>query len=281
MKLFKVKAPTMVGLWMTAATLFYASEVMLSAGEVAPAAKPRVKLVLVGDSTVADKSGWGLGFKASVQDSAECINTAMGGRSSQSFMDDGRWTNALALHGDYYLIQFGHNNEPGKPGRSTDMATFVNNMEAYVDQARGLGAKPILVTPLARRQWDKSREGKIKSSLRPYAEAIEKIALEKKVPVLDLHSRSIELCEKLGKEGCVAFSPLKQVDGTNTLDNTHLNEMGSFLFAKLVVAEIRKSIPELASYFRSETISGKEFIKDDQAVSAMVFKTESDRLRLK
>ncbi|HEY1789781.1 MAG TPA: lysophospholipase, partial [Verrucomicrobiae bacterium] len=90
----------------------------------------KIVIVLVGDSTVNDRTGWGLGFKQFLDtNKVECINVAAGGRSSMSFMREGRWTNALALKGDYYLIQFGHNNEPGKPGRSTDMATFVRNME--------------------------------------------------------------------------------------------------------------------------------------------------------
>jgi pectinesterase len=232
--------------------LLAVGQTVLTGGE-SLTAQPMVRIVLVGDSTVMDKSGWGLGFKAYVKDGAECINTAMGGRSSKSFMDEGRWTNALALHGDYYLIQFAHNNEPGKPGRSTDMATFVHNMETYVDQTRAMGARPILVTPLTRRQWDKTDKTKIKSSLEPYAEAVKKIAAEKKVPVLDLHSRSIELCERFGQDGCKAFSPLKVVDGTNTLDNTHLNAQGSFLFASLVVAEIRKVVPDLARYLGGDT----------------------------
>ncbi len=88
----------------------------------------KTRIVLVGDSTVTESAGWGLGFKHLITDKVELINTAQGGRSSQSFRAEGRWTNALALKGDYYLIQFGHNNEPGKPGRSTDMATYVSNL---------------------------------------------------------------------------------------------------------------------------------------------------------
>ena len=126
------------------------------------AADTKIKIILVGDSTVTDNAGWGLGFKQFLTpETVELINTSRGGRSSQSFMTEGRWTNALALHGDYYLIQFGHNNEPGKPGRSTDMPTFVANMKQYVDDARAIGAKPILVTPISRRQWDKEHPGKI------------------------------------------------------------------------------------------------------------------------
>ncbi len=230
---------------------------ILSAADAAPAEHHIIRIVLVGDSTVTDKSGWGLGFKLFLStNAAECINTAAGGRSSKSFMDEGKWTNALALKGDYYLIQFGHNNEPGKPGRSTDMPTFVSNMTSYVDEARVIGAKPILVTPLTRRQWDKTNFGKIKSSLEPYADEVRKIAAAKNVPLIDLHTRSIEVCEKLGREGCLAFSPSKIVDSTNAVDNTHLNARGSVIFARLVVEELRKVAPELAPFFRAEPACG-------------------------
>lgn len=214
----------------------------------------KIKIVLIGDSTVTDNAGWGLGFKQFLADEAECINTSRGGRSSQSFITEGRWTNALALKGDYYLIQFGHNNEPGKPGRSTDMPTFVANMKQYVDDARASGAKPVLVTPLTRRQWDKERPGRIKSSLAPYAEEVRKIAAEKKVPLVDLQARSIELCESLGPEKCLEFSPPKVVEGTNTggFDGTHLNAKGYVLFARLVVEELRRNAPELVPVLRKE-----------------------------
>jgi pectinesterase len=215
-----------------------------------------VKIILVGDSTVTDNAGWGLGFKQFLTDGAECINTSQGGRSSESFRREGRWTNALALQGDYYLIQFGHNNEPGKLGRSTDMPTFVSNMVSYVEEAQAIGAKPVLVTPLTRRQWDKEHPGKIKSSLAPYAEEVRKLAAEKHVPLVDLQARSIELCESLGPEKCLEFSPPKMIDGTNTggFDGTHLKTKGHVLFARLVVEELRKAAPELAPTLRAEPL---------------------------
>ena len=227
----------------------------LSAAEAGNAGGGKIKIILVGDSTVTDNAGWGLGFKQFLADGVECVNTARGGRSSQSFMNEGRWTNALALRGDYYLIQFGHNNEPGKPGRSTDMPTFVANLKQYVDDTRAIGAKPVLVTPLTRRQWDKEQPGKIKSSLAPYAEEVRKIAAEKNVPLVDLQARSIELCESLGPEKCLEFSPLKTVDGKTTHDGTHLNGKGYVLFARLVVEELRKSAPELAPRLREKPLN--------------------------
>jgi pectinesterase len=219
---------------------------LLNAQDAAPVTNHRIKIVLVGDSTVNDRIGWGLGFKQFVDtNKVEVINVAAGGRSSMSFMREGKWTNALALKGDYYLVQFGHNNEPGKPGRSTDMATFIANMNQYVDDARTIGATPVLVTPLTRRQWDKENPGKIKSSLEPYAEDVRKIAADKNVPLVDLHARSIELCEQLGPEKCYEFSPTKVVNGTNAYDGTHLRGPGRVMFARLVVEELRKAVPAL------------------------------------
>jgi pectinesterase len=234
-----------------ASVLFLAAS-SLHAETPAPSTEHKIKIILVGDSTVTDNAGWGLGFKRFLNDQAECRNTARGGRSSMSFMKEGLWTNALALKGDYYLIQFGHNNEPGKPGRSTDMPTFIADMTRYVDEARAIGAKPILVTPLVRRQWDKAEPEKIKSSLAPYAAEVRKIAAEKNVPLVDLHDRSKALCESLGREKCYEFSPVKITDGTNNFDGTHLTNNGSLLFARLVVEELRKNVPELAAVLRAE-----------------------------
>ncbi len=198
---------------------------------------------------MTDHAGWGLGFKQFLSGKAECINTARGGRSSMSFMKEGLWTNALALKGDYYLIQFSHNNEPGKPGRSTDMPTFISDMTRYVDEAIAIGAKPILLTPLSRRQWDKADPAKIKSSLTPYAEEVRKIAAAKNIPLVELHDLSKELCESLGRDKCHEFSPDKITNGVKVFDNTHLKANGSVMFARLIVDELHKKVPELAAAF--------------------------------
>jgi pectinesterase len=207
-----------------------------------------IRIVLVGDSTVTDKQGWGAGFARFLTDKAKCINTARGGRSSKSFINEGLWAQALALKGDYYLIQFGHNDEPNKGDRTTDPnTTYREFMSRYIDEARAIGAKPVIVTSLVRRQWSKSEPDKINSSLVPYVEAVKALAKEKNVPVIDLHASSKQLCEKLGKEKCHEFSPVKD---NNEFDNTHLNAKGSVIFAKLVVDDLVKVAPELKPCFR-------------------------------
>jgi len=222
------------------------SEAVLPSGKV-------VRFVLMGDSTVSDRQGWGPGFKRFLTDLAECTNTSVGGRSSKSFIAEGRLTKAIALKGDYYLIQFGHNDEPNKgEERTTDPnTTYREFLTRYIDETRAIGAKPILVTSMVRRQWDKSDPNKINSSLTPYAEAVKALAKEKNVPVVDLYTSSKQLCEQLGKKGCWEFSPVKD---NNEFDNTHLNAKGNVMFGRLVVEELVKVAPELKPCFRSEPI---------------------------
>src|SRR6185503_21064241 len=106
--------------------------------------------------------GWGLGFRRLVDADVTITNTAQNGRSSKSFRDEGLWATAFDARGDYYLIQFGHNDQPGKgPERETDPATtFPANMARYVDDVRAIGATPILVTSLVRRTFAKDTPSK-------------------------------------------------------------------------------------------------------------------------
>ncbi len=206
-------------------------------------------LVLVGDSTVTDNAGWGLGFRQFLADGVELTNTARGGRSSMSFIVEGSWAKALALKGDYYLIQFGHNDEPGKPGRSTTEEEYRGYMTRYIDETRAAGATPVLVTSLVRRQFDKQDPHKINSSLQTRAEIIRTLAREKNVPLVELHDRSKELCEKLGKEGCLVFSPPKD---NGQFDGTHLNVEGYVRFGRIVAEELGRVVPALAPLLRAE-----------------------------
>ena len=86
-----------------------------------PQSPATLHVVLVGDSTVTDEAGWGAGFARLAAPTVQVTNMSANGRSSKSFIDEGLWARALAKRGDYYLIQFGHNDEPGKgPERETD-----------------------------------------------------------------------------------------------------------------------------------------------------------------
>lgn len=206
---------------------------------------PSIRVVLVGDSTVTDDSGWGAGFGRLVGPAVEVVNMAASGRSSKSFIDEGRWTEALAKRGHYYLIQFGHNDEPGKgPERETDpKTTYRSHMARYVDEARAIGAKPVLITSLVRRIYNEN--GTIRTTQTPYVEAVRALAIEKQVPLVDLHAITIADAEHAGDEAWAFLSPR---DGTGQVDRTHLNARGSEVVARLLVEALRKAVPELAAY---------------------------------
>jgi lysophospholipase L1-like esterase len=172
---------------------------------------------------------------------------AQNGRSSRSYINEGWWGKALALGGDYILIQFGHNDMPGKgPERETDPGTtYTEFMSRYVDEARAAGAKPILVTSLTRRRF---KDGKIDSDLWPYAEAVKRVAAMKRVPLIDLHRLSINLIDSMGQKASDELGKMKP-DGKE-MDYTHLGEKGSELIGKLVADELRRVEPELAPHIR-------------------------------
>jgi pectinesterase len=211
-----------------------------------------VRIVLVGDSTVTDRAGWGHGFRLFLGDGTECVNAAAGGRSSKSYIDEGKWAEALALKGDYYLIQFGHNDQPGKgPERETDPeTTYRANLARYVDDVRAIGGQPILVTSLTRRTFKGKR---IESSLGPYVEAVRAVGSLEKVPVIDLHASSIALAERMGE---TAWEPLSPRTANGDVDRTHLNAKGSAIVAPLLVDGLRSAVPRLAPHLRAEPLAG-------------------------
>jgi polygalacturonase/lysophospholipase L1-like esterase len=218
-------------------------------GETAGAAK--LKIVLVGDSTVGESDGWGPGFEQSVSADAEVVNMAKNGRSSKSYAAEGWWQKALALKPDYILIQFGHNDMPGKgPERETDPdTTYAANMARYVDEARAAGAKPILVTSLTRRRFGK--DDKIDSDLFPYANAVKRVAAEKRVPLIDLHALSIALIDSMGRAKSDELGKMKpDGKGGQEMDYTHLGEHGSQVFGRVVADELRKVEPALAAVIK-------------------------------
>ena len=161
------------------------------------------KIVLVGDSTTAVQGGWGGAFcDRHVASFLACTNLARGGRSTYNYRAEGSWD--IALHemragpyaAVYVLVQFGHNDQPGKPGRSTDLANeYPDNLRRYVTEIRAAGAHPVLVTPLTRRQFE---NGRLLDDLAPWAETTRTVARELDVPLVDLHARSQALVQGMG-----------------------------------------------------------------------------------
>lgn len=218
------------------------------------------RVVLVGDSTVASRTGWGDAFASLLRTDVECVNFGRGGRSSKSYRAEGHWQKVLDLHPSWILIQFGHNDQAGKgPERETDPQTsFRENLTRYITEARAAGAQPVLVTSLTRRNFNK--EGKIiAASLEPatdgkgeksadmltaFAAATRAVAAATDTPLIDLNARSIQQLNTIGPAAALAYDPPAK-DPAHP-DKTHLNGFGAAETAKLVAEEIQTKIPKLA-----------------------------------
>jgi len=215
----------------------------------------QVRVVLVGDSTMQTNSGYGDGFCALVTADTACINAGRGGRSTMSYRAEGAWQIILDYLGKltpaersktWVLIQFGHNDMPGKPGRSTDLATeFPANLHHYVQDLKTVGANAVLVTALSRRSY---KEGKIDNTLEPWAEATRKVAGDESVPLLDLNAESVAYLNKVGmtEADTLAVEP----EPGPKFDRTHLGPKGAALFGKMVARELVAAVPELKSHFQ-------------------------------
>jgi len=213
---------------------------------LASAQKP-IKIVLVGDSTVNDEGGWGEGFRKCFDAPVEVVNLAKNGRSSKNFRDEGLWAPALAAKPDFILIQFGHNDEPGKgPDRETDPATtYRANMTRYIDEARAASAIPILVTSIVRRNFDGG--GKIKRDyLVDYVAEVRKLAAEKNVPLIDLYALTLAQAESLGPEGSKSLGATTK---EGKLDTTHLSATGRQEIGAIAAGEFIRLEPALKPLF--------------------------------
>lgn len=226
-----------------------------NSGRSAGSAVGTIRIVLVGDSTMASRTGYGDALCALYRPGVECWNLARGGRSTKSYRAEGLWdemANRLAHAPNrqtYVMIQFGHNDQPGKPGRSTDLANeFPENLRRYIVETRAMRASPVLLTPLTRRVF---KCGVLQNDLRLWAEATLSVAREMNVPVIDLNLLSSAAVSRMGsaEADTLAEEPPPQYevapDVKSRFDYTHLGEKGANLFAAMVAQELQRVIPEL------------------------------------
>lgn len=228
------------------------------------------KIILVGDSTTAVIGGWGPSFCARhVTSFAACLNLARGGRSSRTYMQERSWE--LALHEasvpgyqhTWVLIQFGHNDQPGKT-RSTELAEeFPGYIRRYVEDTRRAGAIPVLVTPLTRRIFE---NGRLMNDLEPWAEAVRRVAAETGALLIDLNAESSAAVQAMGEDAADRFAqlpkgaqptgqqapaPATEVNVVPTavphlsFDRTHLGTAGADYFAAMMARLLAQGVPDM------------------------------------
>lgn len=223
----------------------------------------------IGDSTMADYAenttrtrGWGEMLQHFFSDEVRIMNYARGGRSSRSFYEEGLWDKVKKeMHpDDYVLIQFAHNDEKegGKDGAdlrgTAPWTTYKSYLERYVDETRQLGGKPVFVTPIVRRYFDKN--GKITpkgchdlgiapdDSTLNYVRVMKQVARLKQVPLIDMTALTKKFTEELGPEATIQqiYVPT---------DGTHTQATGAACYARIAAAELKRQ-GILASYIHTD-----------------------------
>ncbi|MFJ9634294.1 rhamnogalacturonan acetylesterase [Streptomyces sp. NPDC101175] len=199
-------------------------------------------LFIAGDSTAAQKyvpeapeTGWGMALPFFLRKGVRVANHAVNGRSSKSFIDEGRLAAILSVirPGDLLLVQFAHNDEKtADPTRYTEpWTTYQDCLRRYLDGARSRGARPVLATPVERRRFD--ADGNALATHGDYPAAMRALARQEGVALLDIEALSLALWQRLGVEETKVY-----FNWTDTeQDNTHFNPPGAIAVARLVARE--------------------------------------------
>lgn len=215
----------------------------------APAA---VTIHLAGDSTMAQKlpqkrpeTGWGEELQAHFDAVHVRIrNHAMNGRSTRTFIEEGRWQALLdeLRAGDVVFIQFGHNDGSfEKKDRYTPPAEYRANLTRFVADVRAKDATPVLFTPIARRWFD--ADGKLTDSHGVYPGIVREVAATQSVPLVDMQASSAALLSQLGdvpSRPLFLWVPAGDANYPNGVkDNTHFSPRGAEVMAGQAVDQLR------------------------------------------
>ena len=222
-----------------------------------------ITIWLAGDSTMAQKqpdkrpeTGWGEALQACFDSSEVRIaNRAMNGRSTRSFVAEGRWQAILdsLKPGDYVFVQFGHNDEKVGTGNYSSPDDYRANLVRFVDDVRARRGHPVLFTPVVRRRFEGER---LVDTHGQYPDAARAAAREREVPLVDMTRTSAELVERLGPDSSRALW-LHLEPGANpnypsgVRDDTHFNPAGAQRMAGLAIDAMRALRLDVATRLRS------------------------------
>ncbi len=222
-----------------------------------------VHIFMIGDSTMADKKreteperGWGQMLQDFFKDEVKVSNHARNGRSSKSFIDEGRWQVVLESlqPGDYVIIQFGHNDQKDDTARHTDpYSTYKSNLEKFVYETRTQGAFPVLSTSIVRRHF--GEKDYLIDTHGEYPVVTRLLAKEMNVPLLDLLKKTNDLVSDLGPEKSKVLylhtAPGEypnRPDGVK--DDTHLCIEGARIVARFAVEEMKQLKLPVTKYLK-------------------------------
>jgi lysophospholipase L1-like esterase len=229
-------------------------------------AKLPVTIYIAGDSTACvytrdryPRAGWGQVLQGFFSEKDVVVqDRAVSGRSSRSFSAEG-YLGEIAKSirdNDYFLIQFGHNDEKSRAALHTDPATsFKACLTQYIKVARDKGAIPVLLTPVNRNKFDSS--GQLIPTHGDYPRAMIELGRELQVPVIDITAKSRVLFETLGAETTYKlFMNLQPGENPNypegNRDNTHLTVNGAAEIARLVIDGLQEAHLPVIQYLKPD-----------------------------
>ena len=221
---------------------------------------------IIGDSTVKNgdgtgknnQMGWGTVITPFFDTTKiEVRNHAIGGRSSRTFITDGRWNTILVglKKGDYVIMQFGHNDASplddtarargtikGIGEDSTEIYNPIRKikevvhsygwyMRKYVRETKAKGAIPIVCSLVPRENW---KDGKVIRSADSYGLWAKQIAEQEGAYFIDLNELIAAKYEEMGEQEVHKFFPA---------DHTHTNLEGAKLNAEIVASALKKVNP--------------------------------------
>lgn len=243
-------------------------------------------IFIIGDSTAANKDiskgklerGWGMVLQSYFDDNIRVDNRALNGRSSLSFINEGRWDAVLKSMkpGDYVIIQFGHNDEKPKADRHTDPgSTFDYNLAKFVRETREHGGIPVLMNCVVRRNFfvkapeidddEKLRTQTFKDGVKMvegdtlidthglYRVAPRDVAQRMNVHFVDANKITHDLEQGLGTEASkklhMWFLPgTEPSEPKGKQDNTHYSVYGAHVVARLLADALCQEVPVLKKY---------------------------------
>ena len=221
---------------------------------------PRPTLFLIGDSTVnnsnAPQAGWGNVIASRFDTTIIRVqNNAKAGRSTRTFISEGRWEKTLAVlkPGDFLIMQFGHNEgsapDTSKAGRRgvlrgtgdetkalvwpdghpETVHTYGWYLGKFVREAKAKGVTPVVASMIPRNEW---RDGKIIRASNDFGKWAAEVAQQEGVAFINLNEITALKYDQLGPAEVKKFFPG---------DHTHTNEAGARLNAESVVDGIKSS----------------------------------------
>jgi len=226
----------------------------------------KIRIHIAGDSTAQTYDvnrnlmrGWGQFLASFFNENVEVLNRSIGGRSSGSFIREGRWDTLLeqVQPGDYVLVQFGHNDTSPMQGRHVEPADYTANFLKFCADVKAKNAFPVILTSIPMREFDAN--GKVEVRRAHFAEYIElarQAAKTAGVPLIDVHEKGKERLQAVGDEASKAlYYFVEEGKGLTPqekgADNTHLQEAGAVMFAGIVAEGIREQkIQPLAGYLK-------------------------------